>query len=257
MKRILITGARAGIGFDVAQRLLDNGHTVYVTVHSEPSVAVLKEQLVVYGDRAIVEKLDILKEEDRQKVRDWDLDVLINNAAIGDSGPLDEVPAQRLRDIIETNVIATLQLTQEVLLQMKERRQGRVIFISSLVGLIPAPYMSPYSLTKYAIEGIAGSLRTELKTFGIHVSVINPGAFKTGFNRKNIQKKYEWLNVDKLDPVQAKRIKKEEAVIYRYEMQSTKSIAKKIVKAVEARFPYRRYFAPWWQGLGVFFLRLF
>lgn len=257
MKRILITGARAGIGLDVALRLLDRGYTVYVTVHSESSVEPLKDRLLAFGDRAIVEKLDILQEADRLKVKNWNIDVLINNAAIGDSGPLDEIPAQRMRDVIETNVIATLQLTQEVLRQMKVRRQGRVIFISSLAGLMPTPFFSPYSFTKFAIESIASSLRKEVKSFGIYVSVINPGGYNTGFNRKNIQKKYEWLNVENLDPLQIKQIKKEEAMIYRYEMQSTKSIAKKIVKAVESRFPSYRYFAPWWQGLGVFFIRLF
>lgn len=257
MKKILITGARAGIGFDVAIRLLDKGHTVYATVHHEADVQDLKEKLLVYGERAVVDKLDILEKNDRLKVESWNIDVLINNAAIGDSGPLSEIPAERVRDVIETNVIATLQMTQQVLLQMREKRKGQIIFISSLVGLIPTPFLSPYSLTKHAIESIAASMRSELKALGIKVVTINPGAYNTGFNKKNIEKKYEWLDESRLDPLEIRNMKKEEKMIYLFEVKSIQSIAKKVVKAVEARYPCRYYSAPWWQALGVFFMRLF
>ncbi|MCW8827073.1 MAG: SDR family NAD(P)-dependent oxidoreductase [Gammaproteobacteria bacterium] len=257
MKNILITGARSGIGLDVAKRLLERGHTVFATVHHQSSVVSLQSELAVYGERAIVEKLDILDDEDRLKVQDWDIDILINNAAIGDSGPLSTIPAQRVKDVLETNVVATLQLTQQVLLKMRERRRGRIIFISSLAGLIPTPFISPYALTKHAIENIAGSLRGELKSFGIDVSLINPGGYNTGFNEKNIQKKYEWLDIEQLDPLEQRRMKREESIIYTFEMKSTASIAKQIVKAVEARHPKRRYSAPFWQSWGVFFIRMF
>ena len=257
MKKILITGARGGIALDATKRLLDNGHTVYATVHFEYDVASLKEKLSSYGERAIVEKLDILDQDDREKVNQWDIDVLINNAAIGDSGPLAEIPIERVRDVIETNVIATLQITQNVLVQMKKKRQGQVVFISSLAGMMPTPFLSPYALTKHALESITGSLRVELKSFGINVTSINPGGYNTGFNKKNIEKKYEWLDESSMPAAERKRMKFEESFIYGFEMKSTTSIAKKVVKAVEARCPAKRYTAPWWQALGVFFIRLF
>ena len=257
MKKILITGTRGGIGLDAATRLLDKGHTVYATVHCEKDIAPLKEKLAAYGESAIIEKLDILLQSDRDKVNNWDIDVLINNAAIGDSGPLAEIAADRVREVIETNVIATLQLTQNVLKQMKKRRQGRIIFISSLAGMVPTPFFSPYGLTKYAIESISGALRKEIKPFDIFVSTVNPGGYDTGFNKKNIEKKYEWLDETTLDPAEHRAMKNEEAMIYFFEMKSTASIAKKVVKAVEARRPAKRYIAPWWQGLGVFFIRMF
>lgn len=257
MKKILITGARGGFALDVTKRLLEKGHTVYATVHFESDVIPLKEKLSSYGNRAIVEKLDILEEADRLKVKKWDVDVLINNAAIGDSGPLVQIPASRVRDVIETNVIATLQLTQQVLIQMKEKAKGRIIFISSLAGLMPTPYISPYALSKHAIESIASSLRHELKTAGIKVVTINPGGYDTGFNKKNIEKKYEWLDKNTLEPHEISEMKKAEKIIYTFEMKSTSSIAKKIVKAVEAKRPAKRYVAPWWQGFGVFIIRLF
>ena len=256
MKKILITGARGGIALDAAKRLLDNGHTVYATVHNESDVTALKEKLSSYGERAVVEKLDILEKNDRQKVKNWDIDVLINNAAIGDSGPLAEIPAQRIRNVLETNVVATLQLTQDVLTQMKKRREGRVIFISSLAGMMPTPFIAPYALTKHAMESISGSLREELKPFGIDVTSINPGGYDTGFNEKNITKKYEWIDEANMDQIELREMKKAESIIYTFEMKSTKSIAKKVVKAVEARHLARRYSAPWWQAMGVFFIKL-
>lgn len=257
MKKILITGTRGGIGLDAAIRLLEIGHTVYATVHRESDVVALKEKLSSYGERVIIEKLDILEDSDRQKVKNWDIDILINNAAIGDSGPLAQISAERIRNVLETNVIATLQLTQEVLIQMKEKHRGRIIFISSLVGMMPTPFIAPYALTKHAMESISGSLREELKPFGIEVTSINPGGYNTGFNKKNIEKKYEWIDEAKMDPIELREMKKSESMIYTFEMKSTKSIAKKVVKAVEARRPARRYSAPWWQSMGVFFIRLF
>lgn len=256
MKKILITGARGGIALDAAKRLLDNGHTVYVTVHNESDVAALKENLSSYGECAIIEKLDILEKNDRQKIKNWDIDVLINNAAIGDSGPLAEIPAERIRNVLETNVVATLQLTQDALVQMKKRRKGRIVFISSLAGMIPTPFLAPYALTKHAMESMSGSLREELKPFGIDVTSINPGGYDTGFNKKNIEKKYEWIDEENRDPRELGEMKKAESMIYTFEMKSTKSIAKKVVKAVEARRPARRYSAPWWQAMGVFFIKL-
>lgn len=256
MKKILITGARGGIALDAAKRLLDHGHTVYVTVHNEFYVAALKEKLSSYGERAIIEKLDILEKNDRQKIKNWNIDVLINNAAIGDSGPLAEIPAERIRNVLETNVVATLQLTQDVLVQMKKRRKGRIVFISSLAGMMPTPFLAPYALTKHAMESISGSLREELKPFGIDVTSINPGGYDTGFNKKNIEKKYEWLDEANMDSIELREMKKAESMIYTFEMKSTKSIAKKVVKAVEARRTARRYSAPWWQAMGVFFIKL-
>ena len=87
MARILITGCRGGIGLDVACRLLKRGHSVYATVHREASVDELRSVLTSFGENFVVDKLDVTEANDINKVDEWDIDVLINNAAIGDSGP--------------------------------------------------------------------------------------------------------------------------------------------------------------------------
>ena len=151
MANVLITGARRGIGFDVACRLAQGGHRVYATVHSAASVAALRNDLSIYGDRVRVEKLDICDPADCARALDWDIDVVVNNAAIGDSGPLLEIDADRVRKVFETNVHATLALTQMLVRQMiakgKTDGRGRVVLIGSMAGLIPTPYLAPYAMT--------------------------------------------------------------------------------------------------------------
>jgi short-subunit dehydrogenase len=257
MARVLITGARRGIGFDVASRLAARGHPVYATAHAEASVPALREALRAHGERVQVEKLDITQPADRARAATWDVDVLINNAAIGDSGPLLEIDVDRIRRVFETNLHATLELTQAVVRAMIARgRGGRVLLIGSMAGLIPTPFLAPYAMTKFAMESLAYCLRAELKPFGIRVVMINPGAYGTGFNRENIDRKKDWMPADSLYRGQGKAIGRAERGILTFEVGDTAGIARQIVRAVEARRPRKRYVAPWWQWLGVPFARL-
>lgn len=255
MTNILITGCRGGIGLNVAKRLLNKGHTVYATVHRKESIKNTKKELKKYGNLAIVEKLDILLESDRKKVEKWDIDVLINNAAIGDSGPLLEIPIDRVKSVFETNIFSALKLTQRAAKKMIKNKKGKIIFISSVAAFIPTPYLSPYAMTKSALENIISSLRNELKPFNIPVVAINPGAYNTGFNQKNIKKKYEWMKKNSLYKNHMDKIKKTEERLLTAEIQSTDSIAKKITKAVISKNPKKRYYAPWWHYIGSRFLR--
>jgi len=257
MANILITGCRGGIGLDVACKLLKRGHKVYATVHRENSVDALRVALKTHGENFVVEKLDITKADDINKTDEWDIDVLINNAAIGDSGPLAEIELERVKAVFKTNLFSTLQLTQKVLPKMIAKGDGRILFMGSMAGQIPTPFYAPYAMTKFALESVAFSLRTELKPFGIKVIMINPGSYNTGFNRKNLDKKYEWMNMNGLYKDHMRYIREEEERIIKYELQNTDSIAKQIVNAVEARRPKRRYVAPKWQWLFLPIIRRF
>ena len=112
-------------------------------------------------------------------------------------------------------------------------------------------------MTKFSLENIIYSFRKELKPFNIKVIAINPGTYNTGFNQKNIKKKYEWLNKNGLYKNNIKEIKDSEKNLLRLELKSTDSIAKQIVKATLAKNPKRRYSTPWWQYASVPFLRKF
>lgn len=260
MANVLITGARRGIGIDVARRLAARGHRVYATVHSVASIAPTLAALGPQTGRVLVEKLDILDAQDRAHAAGWEIDVLINNAAVGESGPLLEIDLDRVRRVFETNVYATLALTQGVVRSMIERnrskQRGRVIFVGSMAGLIPAPFLAPYAATKFALEGLAFALRAELRPFGISVSMINAGAYDTGFNQENVERKYHWLGADSLYRDHLQSIHKAERdVVLKYQVANTASIARKIVHAADARWPCRRYAAPWWQWMGVPLMR--
>jgi short-subunit dehydrogenase len=245
--KILITGCKGGIGLDAARRLAARGHTIYATVHNEGSVERVRAAFGENAASVTVEKLDVTDAADREKAGKWDIDVLINNAAIGDSGPLAEIEIEKIRRVLEVNIFGALELTRIFIPRMAERKSGRIIFIGSMAGLMPTPFLAPYGMSKFALESIAFSLRTELKTFGIHVVMVNPGGYNTEFNQKNIGKKYEWLDTSRLYKDHMDVIKKAEGMIIRSELQDTSSIARQIVKAVEDKKPKRRYVAPLWQ----------
>jgi short-subunit dehydrogenase len=189
-KTILITGAGTGIGKDAAKALLGRGHTVYATTYAEAEVTALQTEL---GPNARVFKLDITNAEDRAKIADLDLDVLINNAAQNLSGSLAEVKMDRVRRLFEVNLFSSLELTQIAIRSMIARGGGTIIFMSSITGRIPEPFVMPYSMTKFAVSATAAGLREEMKVLGkgIHVSVIEPGPYNTGFNQKLLSSQFE------------------------------------------------------------------
>jgi short-subunit dehydrogenase len=248
MSNVLITGCRGGIGLDTARRLVQRGHTVFVTVHNSADVSRLWAE---FGPRrnVSVEKVDITDPADRERASQWPVEVLINNAALGDSGPLAEIPLERIQRVFDVNLFGTLALTRKFIPKMAARRHGRIIFVGSMAGLKPTPYLAPYAMSESALENVAYSMRTELKPLGIHVVMVNPGAYRTGFNQQMMQRQYEWLADSPLYKGHLDLIRNEEARITRSEFQSTAGIADQIVRAVEAKKPRRRYMAPlrqWW-----------
>jgi len=194
-RTILITGAGTGIGRDAAFVLAARGHRVIATTLSEDQADALRAECRTRGQALEVFKLDITSPGDREQLRPLALDVLINNAAIGDSGSLAEVDVARIRATFEVNVFATLELTQLALAGMIERQRGTVLFVSSIAGRVPMPFLMPYSMTKFALSAAAAGLRAEVDQLrrNVQVALIEPGAFRTGFNQAMAARKYEWM----------------------------------------------------------------
>ncbi|HYA32871.1 MAG TPA: SDR family oxidoreductase [Candidatus Bathyarchaeia archaeon] len=256
MSKVLITGCRNGIALDVACRLLKRGHTVYATVHRAVSVNDVRAALRSYGEDFVVDSLDITKPSDIDKVDNWDVDVLVNNAAIGDSGPLAEIDLRRIAATFDTNVFSALRLTQKVIPKLIENGRGRIIFMGSMAGTVPTPFYAPYGMTKFALESVASSLRTELKPFGIKVIIINPGVYRTGFNESFMSRKYEWMDAQSLYKDHMAYVRRADWVM-KLGLPSTWSIARQVVRAVEARWPRRRYIAPAWEWVFLPIFRWF
>ena len=253
--KIIITGARGGMGLEAALQLAERGHDVIATVHLPESIPIVEAAAHERGVMLSVEKFDILNENDQKHFLDYDIDVLINNAAIGETGPLIEVPIDRIRKNFETNVFSTIELSQKFARKMIERGSGKIVFVGSLGGRLAMPFMGPYIMTKFALEAAIDVLRVEMRPLGIKVSLIEPGAYATGFNEKMHAKKYEWMDVSSLYHEHLNYIKRFEKNNFVIQSKHIHRIARKIVKATEAKRPWARYAAPWWQAFGVRILR--
>ena len=262
MKKILITGAGSGIGKEAAIALAKRGHKVYATVQYTEQLDYLTTYAKDNNLSLEAFKLDILLEEDRQKVLDYDIDTFISNAAIGDSGSVAEINVDRIRDVFETNVFCNIQLAQIVIQKMIDNTvAGRIIFLSSLSGRIPMPFLSPYCASKFALESFVMCLRNEMNTLldiNIQVCMIEPGAYATGFNKINYEKKYIWMKYKSYFKNVCNELKKSEDKFWNFiEVKSFDSIIKKYIKAVEDKEAKLRYTAPLMQAFIIQLARIF
>jgi NAD(P)-dependent dehydrogenase (short-subunit alcohol dehydrogenase family) len=180
-----ITGASKGFGLELAEHLLEAGYKVVATARKpEGSLVSLGKQ---YGDSALVLELDVTKPEQVNAAvaaatqRFGQIDVLVNNAGYGMVGAVEESHADEFRPMFETNVFGLIGMTQAVLPQMRARKAGYIVNLSSIGGLVSTPGFGMYNGTKFAVEGISEALAQEVKPLGIHVMIVEPGPFRTDF----------------------------------------------------------------------------
>ena len=192
MKKVLITGAGSGFGHEVAMRLAEKGFDVIASVEIYGQVQTLKRQASERGVELRVEKLDVTDEGDRKKALSWDIEILVNNAGVGEGGSTIDIPGPNIRREFETNVTGPLLLTQGIVKQMVKRGSGRIVWVSSREGLNVNPFTGIYSASKHAVEAIAETMSQELQEFGIEVATVNPGPFLTGFNDRIFQTWESW-----------------------------------------------------------------
>jgi NAD(P)-dependent dehydrogenase (short-subunit alcohol dehydrogenase family) len=190
-KTVMITGAGSGFGKGAALALAGRGHTVIATTETDAQC----EELAAEAPQLTVAKLDITT-DDVADAAAWDLDVLINNAGAGQTGPMADVPIDRVRRLFDVNVFGTLAITQAVLSRMVAKGSGRIIIMSSISGVLSAPAFGPYSMTKHALEAMGKAMRTELADQGVDVCLINPGPYLTGFNDRMADSMWEWFGSD-------------------------------------------------------------
>ena len=193
-KTVMITGAESGFGKGAAVALAARGHSVIATTETEEHAAALRAE----APELTVEKVDITT-DDVAKAAAWDIDVLINNAGAGQTGPMADVPIERVRHLFEVNVFGTLAVTQQVLPRMLAKGAGRIIIVSSIAGVVVGPSFGPYSMTKHALEAMGKAMRAELAPQGIDVTLLNPGPYNTGFNDRMADSMWEWFGEGSLN----------------------------------------------------------
>lgn len=258
MKRILITGASSGIAASVINKIKDmSDYYIYVTVRTNKQLELVSKRYIDYSNMKCL-KLDITDDKDIENVKNLDIDILINNAAIGEGGSIACINIDRLKNNFDVNVFGTIKLTQTLLKNMIKKGSGKIINIASLAGVISLPFAGSYSATKASIIKLSIALKNELKLINknIKVVLIEPGFYYTGFNQVMVDNKYsndnEYFN-STIDIIK----KRENLVLKLLEKKNLNSITNKIVKAVKSDNPKFIYRAPFFQVFGAKIYELF
>lgn len=195
---ILITGCSSGIGFCAAKVLHQRGYKVIATVRNDHD-AILLQQLGITTtilDLTDSQSISQLVQFTFEHFNDQ-IDVLFNNAAFGQPGAVEDLSRDVLRQQFETNVFGTQELTNLILPQMRKQGHGRIIYNSSVLGLVSMAYRGAYNASKYAIEGLADTLRLELYDTNIHISLIEPGPIISQFRANAFIKYQQYIDKEK------------------------------------------------------------
>ncbi len=176
-KVILITGGSSGIGKSVATFLSEKGFIVYGTSRKPEKI---KEKLLFeLIPLDVTDSMSISNAIERVVNKEGRLDVLINNAGVGITGPIEETPDTEIKKAFQTNVFGPIDIIKAVLPQMRKQKSGLVINITSIAGYMGLPYRGVYSATKGTLELLTEALRMEVKDFNIQMTNVAPGDFAT------------------------------------------------------------------------------
>ncbi|WAE75801.1 SDR family oxidoreductase [Streptomonospora nanhaiensis] len=178
-----VTGASGGLGRHLTEHALRSGDRVTATVRRPSALDDLRR---TYGDRLSVEVLDLARPDDVEEVvgrtlRAGPVDIVVNNAGYAVVGAAEEMTAEQIRDQIEVLLLAPMMITRAFLKPMREQGGGRIIQISSVGGQVGIPTHSAYHAGKWGLEGFTESVSREVRDFGIHLTLVEPGATRTGF----------------------------------------------------------------------------
>ncbi|MDF2739718.1 MAG: 3-oxoacyl-[acyl-carrier protein] reductase, partial [Actinomycetia bacterium] len=185
-RSILITGATSGIGRDAAVALAQAGHLVLAGGRRVDALAALVRHSEGRAEPVVLDVTDPDSVEDARELVERrtggrGLDVLVNNAGYALPGPLEALAERDLRELFDTNVFGLLAVTRAFLPPMRERGQGRVVNVGSIMGRVAMPLLGAYNASKHAVAAVTDALRMELAPFGITVVLVEPGAIRTGF----------------------------------------------------------------------------
>ena len=231
-KVVLITGISSGFGLESARMLAETGYTVYGTVRREvehiPGVHYLNAD--VRDAESMKQAVDTVIAEQGH------IDMLVSNAGMGIGGPIEFTPDEDIELQMETNFMGMVRFSKAVLPQMRAQKSGKIVFLSSIGGLMGLPFQGFYSASKFAIEGYAEALRMEVHAYGISVSLINPGDFSTGFTGKRKKVAPEVTQAYPVYALSMSKIENDEG----HGLKPVK-VAETVARIAKARRPRNRY----------------
>jgi|TARA_B100001971_G_scaffold165014_1_gene155562 short-subunit dehydrogenase len=242
---VLITGASSGIGRATCLYLAQRGYTVIGTSRVASRLDGLREdarnsEVVVHGVEVDINSDSEVERAMPEVISEHGIiDALVNNAGYGLWGPVESLSIDELRAQFETNVFAAVRMTKAVLPGMLAQRRGKIVNVSSVLGRLATPFNGAYASSKFALEGLSESMRTELWPFGVHVSVVEPGLFETDFQANQVKAERSQ------DPALAYSayVQRYNSTHRRYEKLSSDpvKVSKVIHKIIRSRRPGFRY----------------
>ncbi len=182
-KVAIVTGASAGIGRASAKALREAGFRVFGTSR-RAGVSVAEGITMITCD--VTDDASVKKAVNEVLESTGRIDVLVNNAGMGLLGGAEESSIDQARALFEVNLFGVIRVTNNVLPTMRDQKSGRIINVSSVLGLIPAPFMALYASTKHALEGYSESLDHEVRPFGVRVCLLEPAYTRTSFEQNMV-----------------------------------------------------------------------
>ena len=245
-KTILITGCSSGIGYSTAIALKKRGHKVITTARKANDILRLTQEgfIALHLDLA---DSDSIQHAVKQAIAltDGKIDALFNNGAFGQVGAIEDLSRETLRSQFETNLFGTHELTNLLLPLMRKQGHGRIIYNSSVLGLVAMPYRGAYNASKFALEGLADTLRQELFDIPVSISLIEPGPIVSDFRKNSFllyQKNIDYKNSDHKAAYDkmTDRLQKEGAAVA-FTLPAEAVVAK-VIHALESNRPKTRYY---------------
>lgn len=190
--RVLITGCSSGIGLDAARRMQAQGWQVVATCRSQADIDARRAEGMECHHLELADAGSIARLV-QTVLEDAPLDALVNNAAFALPGAVEDVPRDALRAIFEVNLFGTHDLTARLIPHFRDRG-GRIVNISSVLGLVGIPWRGPYVATKFALEGLTDVLRLEMRGTGVKVVLIEPGPIASRIRENAIPHFERWID---------------------------------------------------------------
>lgn len=245
-RTILITGCSSGIGLASARVMKARGWRVLATARRDQDLAMLEGDAGVEAlPLELADAGSIAACADAALARtDGRLDALFNNAAFGQVGAVEDLPAELLRRQLEVNVVGTHDLTRRLIPAMRRAGHGRIVMCSSVLGLVAVPYRGAYCASKFALEALSDSLRLELAASGIRVVLIEPGPIRTRFVESALSNFKGTIDIEgsaHRDTYRARLQAMEAGGRATFKLEP-EAVAAKLVAAVESRHPKARYY---------------
>lgn len=246
METVLVTGCSSGIGYHVAKGLMERGYNVYATARKPEDVT----RLIAEGFKCL--QLDYA---DSTSVQDLANELMLlvgtnlygvfHNGAYGQPGAVEDLTRETLEKQFAANVFGWMELNNRLIVLMRHNNRGRIIFNSSVLGLISLPFRGAYNASKYAIEGFADTLRLELSDTNVKVSLVEPGPVESRFRANALQALKDNVNME--DSVHRDRYKRtlirlaKEGNVDPYTLPP-EAVLKKVIHALESKSPQAHYY---------------